>query len=168
MPSKTARCKLPISVVDDGIIGCVDRVVTMHRDKPYDLMRLSYFRGELDRLDSNLGTTTFTWEKGIPTASDEGLVKRTPGRIIWSIIGRSVADVDDRGRLLRVWNEEKNVLVSRCEYVWQGERLDHIQCYAGPAPTVRKEPVYDCRGMPKLGRSVNRGGALGVPMPGEP
>jgi len=163
---KRRRCRLPLEAVDNAIIGCPERLITEHDGRFYDVQRLSYdSRDRLSRIESNFGTELFTWDGDIPHSSDESPSERTEGRITWRLIGESVIDVDERGRALRVWNVDEAGLESRCEYGWTGDRLDYRQCYEGSGhPTWRHEPIYDCRALKRLGRTVNRSGALGVPV----
>jgi hypothetical protein len=117
-----------VTLADQGVIGCVTRIATIHRDgKTYDLARPRYRAGALIAVESNLGTQHFEWERGVPTERDELPPRRSLGRIEWSILGRSVVDVDARGRPLRVWNAEPDRLVSSGEFAWDGDRLDTIQ-----------------------------------------
>jgi hypothetical protein len=165
---KRASCRLPISFVDDGIVGCVVRSVVEFRGKHYDLRRMSYGTdGNLDVHESNFGTQRWSWDKDVPTPDDAIAVKRTPGRLSSSLMGRSVVDVDAAGRPLRVWNTDaKGVLESRCEYTYQGDRFLGKRCFdGGNKPTWRYEAMYDCSKLSKLMRSVNKRGELGTPTP---
>jgi hypothetical protein len=158
-------CRLPVALVDDGIVGCVERAVTPYRGKYYDLDRLSFADdGTLAMLESNLGRTSFTWDAETPHSKDEIASRRAPGRIEASLIGRRTLDVDADGRPLRLWYVEKGKLENRCEYAWTGMRFGAKQCYdGGGKPTWRTEAVYDCSSLPRVSASVNREGAPGIP-----
>lgn len=79
---KRASCRLPVALVEDGIVGCVERAVTPSHGKFYDLDRLSFASdGKLAKLDNNQGTTSFTWVGETPHSDDEIGKVRSPGRI---------------------------------------------------------------------------------------
>jgi hypothetical protein len=161
-----ASCRLPISFVDEGMVGCVDRAVTPFRGAFYDLHRLAYAgNGMLTRDESNLGSITYTWEGNIPQPSDAIKTTRTPGRLETSLIGRNVVDVDEHGRPLRTWYVEKGKLDSRCEYTWNKARFEGKQCHDGDGnATWRYEAIYDCKSLPPIKPSANRNGEPGVPL----
>jgi hypothetical protein len=164
---KRMSCRLPISFVDAGIVGCVERSVVEHGGKHYGLRLLRYgTNGNLEFHDSNFGPQVWSWEKDVPTPSDAIAIERSPGRLSASLGGTHVVDVDAAGRPMRTWStDRKNVLESRCEYTWQGSRFIAKQCFGGSGePNWRYEPMYECSHLPKLTASVNKGGALGIPL----
>jgi hypothetical protein len=161
-------CRLPIGLADEGITGCVERTVTKSpRDKRnYDLHRMSYAKdGTVERVDSNMGSTSYTWTGDVPSSRDQYTPVRSPGRLSYKAITSSTVDVDAAGRPLRVWNVEQKTgaLESRCEYTWANDRLESVQCFdAANKPTWRTEPMYDCKSLGPLAPSVNRNGPLGT------
>lgn len=166
--SKTRTCLIPLELSDQGVTGCPSLEILELRGKFYDLRRFKYWKGRLASVESNMGRTSYDWEGAVPKETGEWGWKRSPGRVEARIIGRAVVDVDADGRALRAWNSEKGVLESSGEFYWTDDRLEHIrwQSYENGrvGPGFSLELVYDCSALPRLKRSVNRRGALGVPV----
>ncbi len=164
-------CRLPVQLVDDGVVGCVERIVFLRGKKAYDIARLQYDGPALDRFESNAGVTSYRWVSDVPEPSDGVAPTRSIGRVEWRIVGRSAVDVDDLGRPIRTWSEEKGALATSAEIVWNEGRLERVQHYVHEGgtrrPSLWDELLYDCKALGPLPPSRNAGKELGIPAGGD-
>ncbi len=159
------KCKLPVAYASDGIVGCVSHTVARFDGEFFDIMRVSYYDGKLSAADSNFGRTLYDWDQDVPVVAYELGWRRLPGRLEL-IFARQVVDVDVRGRPIHVWKEERNTLKSSGDFLWDGDRLKSIRWYfyekRKQELSYVQELLYDCSALPRLRKSVNSGGALGI------
>jgi hypothetical protein len=172
--ARMAGCQLPISLTDQGLVGCAAAVTTRRDGKTYDVARYRYEGGRMVEAELPTGTVRYDWTTGAPVSRDDFAVRTLPAGLQW-IFGGRVSTwllVDERNRPLLVESfdplsrVDPLPLTSRMEFDWQGERLERIRTSdADGMATFTLELVYDCRALPKPGRPVNAGRQVGIPLP---
>jgi hypothetical protein len=167
----TARCKVPVSLAAEGIIGCPERITAPHRGRSYDIWRFAYDRsGRVTAIEHPIHATTVDWSGGEPRDDDEFQRDIRDGVIEWKL-GGSIAsslEVDARSRPLRSTSYDplakRATPEGRSIFEWKGDRLIRIQ-HVGEtgAPTYSLELIYDCKRLPKEPPRANAGKDVGIP-----